>query len=72
MNAVHGEQVKQQSQAKFESYYQLIHQQPTDPVSLYLESLAPTGRRSVKRLLYSVTSIVGFGGRTRRNALEPH
>ncbi|HEY8036170.1 MAG TPA: site-specific integrase [Methylobacter sp.] len=62
MNTVHGRHIKQQLQQRFETYYQQIHQQQTDPVSLYLESLAPSGRRSVKSLLCSATEIVGFGG----------
>lgn len=62
MNAVHGRHIKRQLQQKFDTYYQQIHQQQTDPVSLYLEGLAPTGRRSVKSLLSSATEIVGFEG----------
>ncbi len=49
-------------QQKFDNYYELIHQQKTNPVSLYLDSLAPTGRRSVKSLLISAAAIVGFEG----------
>ncbi|MDO9256332.1 MAG: tyrosine-type recombinase/integrase, partial [Bacteroidales bacterium] len=62
MNTVHGRQIKQQLQQKFNTYYRQIHQQQTDPVSLYLESLAPTGRRSIKSLLCSATEIAGFEG----------
>src|SRR5450631_1393903 len=63
MNAVPGRHIKQQLQEKFDNYYQQIHQQQTDPVSLYLDSLAPTGRRSVKSLLHSSAAIIGFEGR---------
>jgi site-specific recombinase XerD len=62
MNAVQGRQVKQHLQQKFETYYQHIHQTQTDPVTLYLESLAASGRRSIKSLLHSATEIVGFEG----------
>lgn len=62
MKAVQGRHAKQQLQQKFETYYQQIQQTQTDPVSLYLESLAPSGRRSVKSLLHSATTIVGFEG----------
>jgi integrase/recombinase XerD len=62
MTAVHGRHAKQQLQEKFDNYYQQINQQQTDPVSLYLDSLAPTGRRSAKSLLRSATAIVGFEG----------
>jgi integrase/recombinase XerD len=62
MTAVHGRHVKQELQEKFDNYYQQIHHQQTDPVSLYLDSLAPTGRRSAKSLLRSATAIVGFEG----------
>ncbi len=55
-------QNKQNLQQKFDSYYQQLNQQPTDPVSLYLNSLAPSGRRSMKSLLSSASDIVGFTG----------
>lgn len=53
---------RRQLQAKFDNYYQLTQEQQTDPVSLYLESLSPTGRRSVKSLLTSSSAILGFEG----------
>ena len=62
MNAVPGKHIKQQLQEKFDTYYQQIHQHQTDPVSLYLDSLAPSGRRSVKSLLHSSAAIIGFAG----------
>src|SRR5450631_1799344 len=62
MNAVQTRHIKQQLQEKFDTYYQQIHQQQTNPVSLYLDSLAPSGRRSVKSLLHSSATILGFDG----------
>jgi integrase/recombinase XerD len=61
MTAISGRR-KHQLQEKFDNYYQLTRQQKTDPVSLYLDSLAPTGRRSVKSLLLSSTAVLGFDG----------
>ena len=60
MNAVLGKHIKQQLQEKFDNYYQQVQQQQTDPVSLYLNSLAPSGRRSIKSLLHSSAVILGF------------
>ena len=60
MNAVQGRHFKQQLQEKFDNYYQQVQQQQTDPVSLYLDGLAPSGRRSVKSLLHSSAAILGF------------
>jgi integrase/recombinase XerD len=62
MNAVQSRHIKQQLQNKFDTYYQQVQQHQTDPVSLYLDSLAPTGRRSVKSLLRSSAAIIGFEG----------
>ena len=62
MNAVSGRKIKQQLQEKFHNYYQQVQQQQTDPVSVYLDSLAPSGRRSVKSLLHSSATIIGFDG----------
>lgn len=62
MAAVSSRQHKQQQQEQFDSYYHLIKHQQTDPVTLYLESLAPTGRRSITSLLVSATQIIGFKG----------
>ncbi len=53
---------KHQLQAQFDYYYQQTRQNKTDPVSLYLNSLAPTGRRSVKSLLISATALLGYKG----------
>src|SRR5664280_2146651 len=60
MNIVQGRHIKQQLQEKFDNYYQQVQQQQTDPVSLYLDGLAPSGRRSVKSLLHSSAAILGF------------
>ena len=62
MNAVSNRQIKQQLQIKFDNYYQQVQQQQTDPVSVYLDSLAPSGRRSVRSLLHSSATILGFEG----------
>ena len=62
MNAVQDRRIKEQLQEKFDTYYQLTHQHKTDPVSLYLGSLATSGRRSVKSLLHSSAIILGFDG----------
>ncbi len=44
---------------KMDDYYQLINGN-TDPVTLYLESLAPTGRRSMRSLLNTAVGILGI------------
>ncbi len=44
---------------KMDDYYQLVNGN-TDPVTLYLESLAPTGRRSMRSLLGTAVGILGF------------
>jgi hypothetical protein len=53
---------KQQLQERFDNYYLLTKQHKTNPVSLYLDSLAPSGRRSVKSALTSSSAILGFEG----------
>ncbi len=53
---------KQQLQSKFDQYYIHTQQHQTNPVSVYLESLAPTGRRSMKSSLLSSTMLLGFDG----------
>jgi site-specific recombinase XerD len=50
-------------QERCNHYFQLTQTQQTDPVSLYLESLATSGRRSVRSLLGRAATIVGFEGR---------
>ncbi len=44
---------------KLDDYYLVINGN-TDPVTLYLEGLAPTGRRSMRSLLNTAVSILGF------------
>lgn len=51
-----------QLQQKLTHYYQLTETQNTDPVTVYLNSLASSGRRSVKSLLHSSAAILGFEG----------
>lgn len=58
----HRRHSKQQLQQKFTAYYQQTQQHKTNPISLYLDSLAPSGRRSVKSLLYRSTAVLGFEG----------
>ena len=53
---------EQQLQQKFDNYYLLTKQHKTNPVSLYLDSLAPSGRRSVKSSLMSSMAVLGFEG----------
>jgi hypothetical protein len=53
---------KQQLQERFDNYYLLTKQHKTNPVSLYLDSLAPSGRRSVKSALTSSSAVLGFEG----------
>ena len=62
MNAGHGRRIKQQLQQKFDTYYLLTKQNKTKPVSLYLEGLAPSGRRLVESLLHQSAAILGFAG----------
>ncbi len=54
---------EQQLQQKLKRYYQIINTQQTDPVTLYLQGLVPTGRRSVKSLLTTATAIINFEGK---------
>ena len=51
---------KQSLRDRFDSYYQHVQLQKTDPVTLYLQGLAPSGRRAVKSLLTSAVLILGF------------
>jgi len=53
---------EEQFQQKLRSYYQLIQAQQTDPVTLYLQGLVPTGRRSVKSLLQTAADILQLEG----------
>jgi site-specific recombinase XerD len=47
---------------QFNRYYQHIAANQTDPVSLYLQGLAPTGRRAIKSRLITGAAILGFTG----------
>lgn len=51
-----------QLQHKWLKYYQQLNSQKNDPVTLYLNSLAPTGRRSVRCLLQSAAQLLNFEG----------
>jgi integrase/recombinase XerD len=53
---------KQRIQQQFEHYYQALQQQATNPVSLYLDSLAPTGRRAIRSALTMAACVLGFEG----------
>ncbi len=53
---------KTQLQHKWTQYYQQLHTQASDPATLYLQSLAPTGRRSVTCLLHTAAAILHFDG----------
>jgi site-specific recombinase XerD len=54
---------EQHLQQKLKLYYDIINTQQTDPVTLYLQGLVPTGRRSVKSLLKTATAIINFEGK---------
>ncbi len=51
-----------QLQQNLQNYYKIIKDQQTDPVTLYLQGLVPTGRRSVKSLLKTASAILKFEG----------
>jgi len=51
-----------QLQHHLKHYFKIIKQQQTDPVTLYLQGLVPTGRRSVKSLLKTASAILDFEG----------
>ncbi len=59
-------QTQSQSQpalpAHWRHYYQVLNRQKTDPVTLYLSSLAPSGRRSVSSLLKTAADLIQFEG----------
>lgn len=54
---------QKQLQKKLERYYQIIKSHKTDPVTLYLEGLVPSGRRSMKSLLKTAASLIDFEGK---------
>lgn len=45
---------------KMDQYYQVINGTDTDPVTLYLQGLAPSGRRSMRSLLNTAVGILGL------------
>jgi len=51
-----------QLQKHLQHYFKIIKEQQTDPVTLYLQGLVPTGRRSVKSLLKTASAILDFEG----------
>jgi len=53
---------EKQLQKKLQHYYQIIKAQQTDPVTLYLQGLVPTGRRSIRSLLKTAVTIIDFEG----------
>jgi len=62
-------------QQKLQHYYHTLNIQQTDPVTLYLQRLAPTGRRSVKSLLKTAAAILDFEGELEEmpwNIIEYH
>lgn len=55
-------QCQRHSASQWRHYYQILNTQKTDPVTLYLSSLAPTGRRSVSSLLNTAANLIQFDG----------
>jgi integrase/recombinase XerD len=55
-------QHKQELHINFDQDYRQFQQQQSDPVTLYLQSLAPSGRRAIKSRLISATQIIGLNG----------
>jgi len=53
---------EEQLQKHLQHYFKIIKEQQTDPVTLYLQGLVPTGRRSVKSLLKTAAAILDFEG----------
>ena len=66
---------EQQLQQKLQRYYQIIKNQQTDPVTLYLQGLAPTGRCAIKSQLKTASAILDFEGKLEEmpwNIIEYH
>ena len=66
---------EQQLQQKLQRYYQIIKNQQTDPVTLYLQGLAPTGRKSITSQLKTAAAILDFEGELEEmpwNIIEYH
>jgi len=53
---------EEQLQKHLQHYFKIINEQQTDPVTLYLQGLVPSGRRSVKSLLKTAAAILDFEG----------
>lgn len=51
---------KLSAKKKFEQHQKLLRKSKQDPVTLYLETLAPSGRRSVRYLLEKASRLLGF------------
>ena len=49
-----------------EKYFKFLNTDQTTPVSLYLESLAPSGKRSMRSLLVTAANIFEFEGELER------
>lgn len=54
---------KQQLQTNFEHFFQQLQTQQANPITLYLENLAPSGRRSIRCALANAADIIGFTGK---------
>jgi len=66
---------EQQLQNKLQRYYQIIKNQQTDPITLYLQGLVVSGRRAVKSQLKTAAAILGFEGELEEmpwNIIEYH
>lgn len=55
-STMHGKSARR----KFEKHQKVLRKVKLDPATLYLESLAPSGRRSIDSLLNSAVSRLGF------------
>jgi len=53
---------EEQLQLKLQQYYHIIKTQQTDPVTLYLQGLVPTGRSSIRSQLKIAAAILNFEG----------
>ena len=49
-----------------DKYFSFLKTNQTDPVTLYLEGLAPTGRRSMRSLLQTAANVFEFEGKLER------
>jgi len=53
---------EEQLQQKLQQYYRIIKTQQTDPVTLYLQGLVPSGRNSIRSQLKIAAAILKFEG----------